>query len=102
MNSQTQCNKMNCLFTVYSQLLLTIIKIVKQKSVHRVYLAFLGVFGANGAPLSFPRSFISKARSIFPRMAWFGLTALLDSYSLITCGFSQILVANSFCDHPLA
>ena len=94
---------MNCLFTVYSQLLLTIIKIVKQKSVRPwVYLAFLGTFGAKGAPLSFPRSFISKARSIFPRMAWFGLTALLDSYSLITCGFSQILVANSFCDHPLA
>merc|ERR1719411_1613699 len=62
----------------------------------RHYLApFFGAFFSSGLPLSLPLSLMSKALSSFPRIAWFG-TAFPDSYSVTTCGFSQILVAKSF------
>ena len=83
-------------FNGQAQTLLQIKKVLQAWPLHpRLYFAwpFL-TFGANGAPLSFPRNFISNALSILAKTALFG-TAFPASYSLTTCGFSHIFVAKS-------
>ena len=68
---------------------------------HHPRLYFFFPFGSKGWPLSLPRSLIPKARSILAKICWLG-RAFPCSYSVTTCGFSQILVARSFWDISLA
>lgn len=83
---------------------------------------FFGAGGAIGWPISLPRSFMPRTRSILPRMMLFGIPlkereSIIDSrrlandealaylpasQSLTICGFSLILVARSFWLSPFA